>query len=40
MQFRTIDGLSVRFTESAPGSPGVRTIGGLANLPGIGVGHR
>ena len=27
MQFRTIDGLSVRFTESAPGSPGVRTIG-------------
>jgi hypothetical protein len=37
MQFRTIDGLSVRFAESAPGSPGVRTIGGLANLPGIGV---
>jgi hypothetical protein len=34
MQLRTIDGLSVRFAESAPGSPGVRTTGGPGELAG------
>ena len=40
MQFRTIDGLSVRFAESAPGSPGVRTIfssAGCTPTPGNGT---